>query len=491
MKIKASISIFLLIFLIFSLNNKNIISCNGEWNKIYDCYGGLDDIIKVDENYFVLGWFAKELFGDKDIFLMKIDEEGNEIWNKTYDRGDEDGGWEILKTIDGFLITGYTFSHGKGEECWLIKVDEEGNEIWNKTYGGDYAFHTIEDERNYLTIGVKNYKIWLIKIDEEGNEIWNKTYDGEVFGGVDILKTDDGYLIGGNTFASGINKDILLIKIDKEGNEIWNRTYSWGWDWEWTKRIIEAEDGYLILGETISTPTGWNDVYLIKIDKEGNEIWSKTYGGYQPEGGEDIIKIDEGYAIIGSTSTYKIGEADVWLLKIDKEGNEIWNKSFGWRAGDWGGGIIYEENNYVIAATFCDIVWINNEPKSAPHPWIIKCNDLSPPKMKIIKPKEGYLYIFDREICPKEGYAFVIGGITIQMDVIDPLKMVNRVEIYIYVRKFEYEPRAVIYSPPYEWKWDERVIKIRDTPPYIRAGAFYGNTRAVAPDVVSLYIINL
>ncbi|MEM2509130.1 MAG: hypothetical protein QW673_02915, partial [Candidatus Thermoplasmatota archaeon] len=180
MKIKASISIFLLIFLIFSLNNKNIISCNGEWNKIYDCYGGLDDIIKVDENYFVLGWFAKELFGDKDIFLMKIDEEGNEIWNKTYDRGDEDGGWEILKTIDGFLITGYTFSHGKGEECWLIKVDEEGNEIWNKTYGGDYAFHTIEDERNYLTIGVKNYKIWLIKIDEEGNEIWNKTYDGEV-----------------------------------------------------------------------------------------------------------------------------------------------------------------------------------------------------------------------------------------------------------------------------------------------------------------------
>ena len=94
-----------------------------------------------------------------------------------------------------------------------------------------------------------------------------------------IIQVNDGFIIVGSTSSYGRGGwDVWLIKIDENGNEIWNKTYGW-YDMDWGKKIIRAKDGYMIFGDTTSTVTGWNDIVLIKIDENGNEIWNKTYGG--------------------------------------------------------------------------------------------------------------------------------------------------------------------------------------------------------------------
>jgi len=90
----------------------------------------------------------------------------------------------------------------------------------------------------------------------------------------------------------------------------------------------------MIAGHSEFTPTGEGNAYIIKTDKKGNEVWNKTHGGQGIESIGGITKTNDGYVLIGSTETYDVGLFDAWLLKVDKNGNEIWNKSFGGRGRD-------------------------------------------------------------------------------------------------------------------------------------------------------------
>ncbi len=474
---------------------------NGEWSKIYSI-GIAYHILEIKDGYIVTGGCQTKGGEYFDVYLLKIDEEGNEIWNRSYGGWEEDFGEKVIETEDGYIIGGYTESYGKGgADFWIIKVDKEGNEIWNKTYGGnrtDFGIDIIKTMDNcYVMVGVTETldmkgDAWLIKLDSEGKQIWNRTYGtyGEVDYAHSILETEDGYLICGFTSSYESKEwDTWLIKIDKEGNEIWNKTYGF-WNMEWGNKLLKLNDGYLIMGETDSTPTGWNDIWLIKIDKEGNEIWNKTYGGSGVETGFDIKETKDGFIISGTTGSYefRIGSFDIWLLKIDKEGNEIWNKTYGGRGDDWGCSVVYEDNSYIVAGNFVKVTREDNKVEMESHVWVAKCSDSLPISVIIDKPKEGYLYIFDREILPI-GKTLAIGGITIRV-VSSNASLINRVEFYISKGTYEYIPREVDYSPPYEWKWNERVIRVRD-PAYVVVGAYYGNAGAVAVDKIGVYIINL
>ncbi|MCD6573486.1 MAG: hypothetical protein J7K95_05280 [Thermoplasmata archaeon] len=473
---------------------------NGEWSKIYGIIGVAHDILKIKDGYLITGYCqpkGKEYLDDA--FLLKIDKEGNEIWNRTYGGWREDVGKKIIETSDGYVIGGHTLSYGNGDaDFWIIKVDKNGNEIWNKTYGGgraDFGEDIIKTSDNgYVMVGVTETfdlkgDVWVIKLDSEGNEIWNRTYGswGESDWAESVLETEDGYLICGFTASYGSKEwDIWLLKIDKEGNEIWNRTYGY-WDMEWSYKLLKVKDGYLIMGETTSTSTGWNDILLIKVDENGSEIWSRRYGGRDVEIGYDIKETKDGFIITGTTYSYNIGSFDIWLLKVDKNGNEIWNKSFGGRGDDWGYGVIFENNSYIVAGAISKIIPKNDDVKIEFHVWVAKCSDSSSISIKIEKPKEGYLYIFDREILPI-GKTLAIGGITIMVEASNE-SLIKKVEIYISDRTYEYIPKAVIYEPPYEWKWNERTVHLRH-PGYVIVGAYYGNAGAVAVDKIEVYIIN-
>lgn len=475
---------------------------DSEWNREFgsmDFPGTARDIQQTTDGGYIITGLTGPYGKGWNAWLIKINEDGSEVWNKTFGGIKEDWANSVIEKEDGYIIGGYTKSFGSGEEdFWLIQTDKYGNEIWNKTYGerfSDLGIKTIETrDEGYAMVGYSSQgelppDIRVLKTDKDGVLQWSRTYGGEgtEFGDA-ILEISNGYLISGitSTYATHGSRDAWLVSIDKQGNEQWNKTYGWG-GYEFNAYVSDIEEGYIIAGYSEVTPVGEGNAYIIKTDKNGNEVWNKTHGGHGIESIGDITKTNDGYILVGSTETYDVGLFDAWLLKVDKNGNEIWNKSFGGRGRDIANAVIADNSYYIIAGEkgyhSNSVDWANA--------WIIKSESYPPPKIEIMRPMENYLYLFDREIMPFYK-TLVIGGITIDAELYNPLNTTaKRVEFYLVLlgRIYDYEPRSVVYYPPYEWRWDESTVALL-RPAEITVGGYYGNAGGVAVDKIDVRIFN-
>lgn len=285
-------------------------------------------------------------------------------WNKTYGGLAEDVAYSTFPTSDGgFVLAGYTYSFGTSADFWLVKTDCYGNIEWNKTYGGpgsDMA-HSVTQTRDggYALLGTTDSfgaggsDFWLAKTDSSGNMLWNRTYGGT--GDDDawsIERTDDGFLVlAGWTSSFGAGSgDFWVVKTDQYGNMLWNKTYGGGL-FDAASCIRQTSDGgFAVLGSTYSFGDGGSDFWLIKTDAAGNEQWNKTYGGPADDFGFSLEETDDGYALVGSTSSFGAGVYDFWLVKTDPLGNVMWNKTYGGTGYDEAWSIMKTPNEeYVLS----------------------------------------------------------------------------------------------------------------------------------------------
>jgi hypothetical protein len=166
----------------------------------------------------------------------------------------------------------------------------------------------------------------------DGDVMWAKTYGGSGSdGGRAFCRTPEGgYLITGYTFAPGVgDADMLAVKADRNGDIIWSKRFG-GTGTEYGNACIPVDDGYLILGYTTSFGAGSKDFYLVKLDEDGNELWTKTYGGVSWDVGTALCPNGKGgYFLCGYTHSFGWGEEDIYLVNIDREGTEIWSKTYG------------------------------------------------------------------------------------------------------------------------------------------------------------------
>ena len=308
----------------------------------------------ADSGYIITGYTRSfGLFSGRNVWLIKTDKNGNEEWNNTFGGNNDEEGYSVQQTTDGgFIIAGYTKSFGAGlNDVFLIKTDALGNQLWIKTFGGaqdDEGYSVLEtNDGGYLIGGVTSSygagsrDMWMIKTDPAGNLVWQKTHGGLSSDGAwSVDKTSDGgFILTGWTFSNGPGAlgNAWLVKTDSAGNQQWNR-YFGGNDVDRGYAVKQTADGgYILTGYTDSFGAGLYDMLLIKTDTSGNAQWTKTFGGTGRDYGNSVQQTsDGGFIVLGYTLSFGAGGDDVYLVKTDANGNEEWSKTFGGSASDVG-----------------------------------------------------------------------------------------------------------------------------------------------------------
>lgn len=338
----------------------------------------------VDGGYILVGTTGSFAIEQSSIWLIKTDSKGEEEWNRTIGGGISPSGKFVQQTTDGgFIITGYTNFLGNGSsDLWLIKTDANGNEIWNRTFGGSgwdkgQSVQQTDDDGFIITgytssFGNGGLDVYLIKTDSEGNEVWSQTFGGDdIDCGYYVQQTNSGgYIITGYTESYGNGQsDVWVIKTDANGNDIWNRTFG-GIVWDEGRSVHQTDDGgFIISGFTWVVEEQQTKVWLIKLGSRGNEEWNKTIGGNRYTKCYSLQPTDDNGFIITGSSWNRY--SDVFLSKTDSEGNELWNQTFGGSDDDVGYSVQQTSDGGYIVLGYTDSFGHGNSDL-----WLIKTNPL-------------------------------------------------------------------------------------------------------------------
>ena len=323
----------------------------------------------ADGGYAIAGTTTSFGAGLSDAYLVKLDANGNLQWTKTIGGKDFEDGYSLIQTSDGgYAIAGQTNSFGAGGyDVYVVKLDANGNLQWTKTIGGkkdDVGLMSLiqTSDGGYAiagatnSFGAGNGNVYVVKLDANGNLQWTKTVGGpgdEI--GFSLIQTSDGgYAIAGSTFSFGAgDEDVYVVKLDANGNLQWTKTIG-GPKREWGSSLIQTADGgYAIAGTTTSFGAGGEDVYVVKLDASGNLQWTKTIGGKKEDAGISLIQTsDGGYAIAGYTKSFGAGGEDVYVVKLDADGKLQWTKTIGGENDDRGFSLIQtSDDGYAIAGS--------------------------------------------------------------------------------------------------------------------------------------------
>ena len=172
----------------------------------------------------------------------------------------------------------------------------------------------------------------VIAVDSAAS-VWNWTYGGaNMDWGCSVIEVSTGgFAVVGYTESSGAgDSDVWLILTDESGNPQSSHTFG-GVDRDIGWGIIEVSaGGFLIVGETESFGAGDFDAWLIRVDANGNHLWNQTYGGLYDEWGWTVVEVSTGgFVFSGRTASLGAGSFDVWLVRTDSNGNHLWNHTFG------------------------------------------------------------------------------------------------------------------------------------------------------------------
>ena len=334
-----------------------------------------------------------------DFHLIKLNQQGEQVWEKYFSGLNHDYLSATVATQEGgFLLAGTSYSgkglHKKedsrgGSDIWLIRINEFGDELWQKTLGSssdeeartviqttDLGFFVAGNKQTSAKEGYGSKDVLIIKLDKDGKEISQSILGGKGLDEVEkmIPTKDGGALLGiysrssaGQSSTSyeqkpsdthqltGVQKqtgnygegDYWIVKLDKNGKVEWEKDFGGKGD-DHIRTLALTSNGFVIGGESRSDRSGnktagieeGTDLWLIALNEKGDEQWQKSYNFRN----RDILM---GMSSINSTSTdsaqpstkgillggythaedrIQTDDETFWLLYIDEQGNEQWRK---------------------------------------------------------------------------------------------------------------------------------------------------------------------
>ena len=314
-------------------------------------------------------------------------------FDKNYGGSQEDDGTAIATAKDGgYVIAGRTRSndgdisgnHGDWDG-YLIKVDKQGNKLWQKCYGGSKSDEILSiaatKEGGYIFAGMSDSPdgdlagqtltgrtLWIVKVDGQGNIEWSKVIsnNSDITGlrqANFIIQTRRGdYILAGNLFRADSTYNGWFCKLNNSSTVLWQKTAG-SIDYDSFQQVVEDQRGNLWLAGTFGKPYSGDpitrgDVWLVKADRDGNIAWQKQYGGNMLDEGNSLA-IDHNQGIILAGTTYgggadvvgfHGGPGDAWVIKVDLDGKKIWQKSAGGTGTDLFYSVIALQNGgYLLA----------------------------------------------------------------------------------------------------------------------------------------------
>lgn len=319
--------------------------------------------------------------GAEDIWLIKLTPEGEIVWEKTYGDGRADIAGQIVPAGDGgFIVGGSTWplfvppTDTNNLQWWIFKVDSLGNMLWEKKYGGSSpdnlvwldmsadgsiycAGHSTSKDRDFPE-NKGNYDIWVWKLTSTGDVIWKKTFGGsDEDRAAQIRATNDGGCIiagrtkstDGDMSANHGGTDGFIAKLSSGGNVEWTRVHGTVAADAFNAVVQLASGGYAAAGFTQGAFDPNGDYDVLRLDADGNTVWEKFYGGSARDEATALLEVNGGLQVLGTSAsvidsipTHR-GLKDWLVYRLDVSGNngpELFSRWFGGFGDDDAGSTI-------------------------------------------------------------------------------------------------------------------------------------------------------
>lgn len=302
-----------------------------------------------------------------------------------------DGGFLIAGSVLGSTNEFRTLPICENADGWVIKIDSQGRRQWDKSYGGDITWSPgdfclrlfLQADGGFLLAGFSASEtgclktaplpgginsFWVVRCDASGQALWDRSFLPEDHGFVHPsdyeVTADGGYLgcgFGGD--PNGTSGNYGIIKFDGQGQQLWAKTFGCtsANTYSWPLRIRETADGgFIVAGHSSAPPCAdktslyyggavednpWlgSDFWVVRFDAQGNKLWDKSYGGASTELALDIQPVaGGGFLVVGGSRSLPVtdptkgtktspryGNFDFWVVRIDDQGNPLWDRSYG------------------------------------------------------------------------------------------------------------------------------------------------------------------
>ena len=361
--------------------------------RIYGDHDGyfLNSFEPTADGGFMFGGYTNTSAGmGQQGFIQKTDKHGNILWKKTYGGKNMDIFAVVHVTSDGgFIAAGTTTSFGNAairhdadEDCYLVKMDANGDTLWQRTFGDIYfdRFYDVTEtpDHGFVAVGIYNMQsasvTYVVKMDNKGTMEWAKQYYPNAYwtwgDAVTIGPNDDigiaGYVVKSNNIAnlntnypsfillnsSGKPLDYLNSKVNFPEDSTWGPlVISTYYNYAATsniEKIISRADGYILVVNLIAV--GPNSIMVFKVDFKGNIQWQHQYFGKNSFAFMNNISNNiEGGLLISGGTIDPSGLSYTWLLNTDATGLKLWENFIpvsGYNI--WAAGAIPVGNNYAV-----------------------------------------------------------------------------------------------------------------------------------------------
>jgi len=401
--------------------------------------------------------FDLEPFVSK-IILLKIDISGNQVWNISWDGPGVDYAADIVvDSQDNIIVYGANAStldefHNLSINMFLIKFDKNGNEIWqknfrrgNNTFPGGIAIDSNDNiilGEGFGNLSFYEFTSITTKFDPDGQELWSRIFQEDMMDIASAVAVDsqDNIINSGFFIEFFVGQGLYNIKYDSNGNQIWMKRLDN--TMQPVNMIIDYEDNIIIGGQGFTqTSSKWS---TIKCDGNSKILWERQYFSGEGDYSSDIDVDSQGNIIIvGSSGFGQNNNSEHCAIYYDKNGKEL-----GLKRSNINGhlnAVIFDNQDSVI---------VGGTVRSEEYNWdfyVDKYVDLTPPSSTIAKPEDKILYLFDSKIMPTvlSKKSVIIGKITIEVNTEDANE-VDKIEFYI-----DHVLKQTVDNPPYKWTWNE------------------------------------